>query len=339
MTKKIILLIGIIALAIIPMVIFIMGNKPAVKQIANNNKPTSTPPQKTIIKIAINPITINAFPLFVAQEKGFFAQNGLEVKLEQVQPDISVQTLLSNKVDYTSFAKEAVTSSQNGAMIKVIMAYSKNSCNAVIIQPKLAIKDIKTIAVASLLSPPHYQAVKFISENALSAEVVASGANPGATSALLTKKQADATVQSIISALQFQNQGYTLKILDDEVPQGLITTDDKIKNNPEEIKKVIGSIKSASQFIAYNPIETKQLLLKFYNLPDNEANQKIAEDVYPILKQALSENGIPSQEGIDIFIKLGKAKVFKTLQDITNQTVNESDRSKSFDFRFVKNGK
>ena len=338
MTKKKII-IGIIILIIVAGTGFILRNKLMTNSLNNNTNQTNNVPQKTIIKIARSSVAISAFPLFVSQEKGFFSENGLEVQLETMKAPESVPALLAKEVDYISFAIEAVAASQKDEPIKVIMAYGKNSCLAMATQPKLKISNIKKIAVSNLLTPPHYQALKFIHDNKLSAEVIATGESPGIVIAMLKNKQADAAIQSVIAIIGLKDSGYTFlkTFYDEELPQGLATTDEKIQNNPGEIKKVIKSIQSSLQFIQNNPDETKTLLLKFSRMEINETNQKIVEEAYPVIKQTFTVGNVPSQEGINNLIKLGKAGVYKTFQDITKQTVSEADIAKSFDFRFVEN--
>jgi len=362
MTKRKIFITIIIILIIIPVGLFILQNISKTNQFNNNVSKTngneinqlnsnanqlSKSSQKTTIKIAdifatssANfPASFASFPLFVAQEKDFFGQNGLKVQVIGVPAQSSIKILQDKQMDY-SIASLGTGSTQIKTGIKEVMIYEKNYGYGLVIRSGLKINEIKKIAIISdLFSPSHYQALKFINDNNLSAEVIGVGGTPEEIKARLQNIQADAIIAPVFYALLFplKEFGYiSLKTFNDEILQGLSTTDDKIKNNPEEVRRIIASIKLALQFIQNSPVETKELLFKFFKVDKNEANQKIIEDSYTIAKQAFLAGNMPSQEGINTLIKLGKAGYFKTFQDVARQTVSQEDISKTFDFKFVK---
>jgi ABC-type nitrate/sulfonate/bicarbonate transport system substrate-binding protein len=316
----------IVALLIISTIIFQPENESA-----DNEEQ-----QKATVTIGQSSGSLNSFPLFVAREMGFFSEYNLEVQFRELESNIAVSALLAKEIDYFTFLREGVMASLKGAPIKTITTFAGSSSFALVTQPDLELNDIKTVGIAHWLAPPHYLALKVIKENNLSAEIIASGSMP-ATTALLTTKKVDATVRGPLPALQLRDEGYKiLTIFGDEIPQGLVTTDDKIKNNPEEIEKVSKAVQASIEFIKNNPEETKELLFAFLELEKNMTNQGRVEELYSISRDGFETGGTPSREQIEIVIKLGKAGNYETIQDIEKQTVTEEDIATAFDFSLVK---
>jgi ABC-type nitrate/sulfonate/bicarbonate transport system substrate-binding protein len=116
---------------------------------------------------------------------------------------------------------------------------------------------------------------------------------------------------------------------------GLVTTDEKIANNSEEIEKVAKSVQDAIKFIKKNPRETKELIFEYFGLEQNEDNKKTVDDVYSLFAQCLLSDGVPQEEGITKLIQYVKAGQFESFEDLDNQTVSPEEIDKSFDFRFL----
>ncbi len=293
---------------------------------------------KTKIIIGQNHQAYASFPVFVAVEKGIFNEYGLDVQLvEMLDSSIMAQALMKKEIDYSG-PIPAVFSLQ-GAPIKAIFnAFEKPIPNFLIAQPGLRMNALKTIAVPNLHTSTHYVALKMIEENNLSAEIISSGGSGGLRS-IFFGKQVDAIVIPMATEplrLVKLGAGTVLFTIDWHTPQGLVTTDDKIKNNPEEVEQMIKAMQSAIKFIKDNPEESKKLLLKINDLEETEVNQKLIEEVSSILKDSFGEKSIPNQDWINTTIKLGKAGAYETLDDIEKQIVTDEDIAAVFDFRFVK---
>ena len=59
-------------------------------------------------------------PLFVANEAGSFKKYGLNVKLQQLNPQLSVQSVVSGSADMSVAAGDLVNASLQGAKIKLV---------------------------------------------------------------------------------------------------------------------------------------------------------------------------------------------------------------------------
>jgi ABC-type nitrate/sulfonate/bicarbonate transport system substrate-binding protein len=292
---------------------------------------------KIEIRIARLPGGLSDFPLLLAEDKGFFEKEGLEVEFKPMQPQLGIPALLADEVDYIYFTVSSVIASQKGAPIKIIMFLQKEQRPILLAQPGLEMEELKNIAFANPYSPIHYSALKLIAENNLEAEIIAVDGAPAISTAMLTQKQVDAALKVAPEAFQLQEQGYALLgILGDSLPIGLTTRDDKITESPEEIEKVISAVLSAMEFIKNNPEETKEFIFQSFNLERNEINERIVDMTYSIIEETNPETGTLDEGDISTLIKFAKAGSFKNFEDIESQTVTQEEIAKSVDLRFLK---
>ena len=292
---------------------------------------------KKEIKIAQMPLGFGTFfPLFVAQQEGFFDKYSLTVKFEQIDRSLSVQALLAKSVDYTPFVEETTMASLKGAPVKTIMLFAENLPACLVIRPGIKPEDIKYAAIVGQGTWGHIAALKFFRKIDISPKITFLSDLNEAISMLATK-HADITGMSLPTSFQLREKGYSIiELSDEEALFGLATTDDKIKNNPEEVKEVIKAIQSAIDFIRNNPEKTKELLFSFYKYEKNEVNNKIINDIYDVAKKTFKNIKIPNQATIREVIQIEKNVKFENLEQIDSQTVTPEDISNSFDFRFIK---
>lgn len=333
---KIFIGVAILLIIVISSGVFLLKKNPAQNKLLDTPSEPELAKTKTI-SIASTPLSFVTIPLFVAQKKGFFEQNGLTVEIKQVDPTIAPQALISKEIDYSPFSIGGIASSQKDLPVKLVFALTEKSLNFLGGKPDVKIQNIKKIGVAKPLSVPHYQALKFIAENNLSAQISFMDSS-ASVMAQLIKGAIDVGVVKLPTAFFLKEQGLAIikPLQDDFVEGAIVATNDKIKNNPEEIKKVIVAIQSAINFIKTNPEETKDLLFDYCELDKNEINRAAIEEIYLLAKDFFLDKGIPKDESIIRSIQFAKLSEAGTYADIEKQTVTPEEITKSFDFEFLK---
>src|SRR5262249_32819343 len=61
-------------------------------------------------------------PYYVARDRGFFREEGLEVEIVLVRSSLSVQALLGGSIDFATATGTAVSAAVSGADVRVIFA-------------------------------------------------------------------------------------------------------------------------------------------------------------------------------------------------------------------------
>ena len=299
-----------------------------------------TDPELQEIKIGyLFGATINVnLPLIVAQEKGFFEEEGLKVVSEDMVVGASIPALLAKEVDYIVYTIPALIASMKEAPIKVFMLTGRFFLFHLIAQPDIKLNELNNIGIVFRGSIAHYNVMNFIEEKKLEAEIIDSGGDFFALPALLYRGAVDAIIHETPAARQLEAEGFPiLATFDEMLPTGLITRTEKIENNPEEIQKVVRAVQKAMEFIVYNPEETKEFILKTWNLEKTDENLQLAEEVYPFVRKMFDRKDVPFDEGAERLLQIAKVSgMFEALEEIEKQVVTQEDIEKAFDFRFVK---
>jgi ABC-type nitrate/sulfonate/bicarbonate transport system substrate-binding protein len=97
--------------------------------------------------------TLSYAPLYYAQEKGFFSQEGLDLHVLVVRGIIGVSSLMSGEIDVTCHAGSGFSAALRGIPIKIISVTRDRPVHELIVSPSItASADLKgkAIAVGSL---------------------------------------------------------------------------------------------------------------------------------------------------------------------------------------------
>ena len=103
--------------------------------------------------ISIPGPTLSYVPLYYAQEKGFFSQEGLELHVLVVRGIIGVSSLMSGEIDVTCHAGSGFSAALRGIPIKIISVTRDRPIHELIVGPSITSSaDLKgkSIAVGSL---------------------------------------------------------------------------------------------------------------------------------------------------------------------------------------------
>jgi len=245
-----------------------------------------------------------SMPFFVARERGFFREEGLDVELIVMQAIQTIQATLGNSTQFASATGSAVSAAVRGADIKVILAVTDRPSFDLIAQPgitsvqQLRGKKIGTGGVGSLAE---ILARRILEVNGVRPEEVAILATGPSHVTYLSLKAGVIDAAPLQMPLTFtaQDEGFR-KLVDAgdvyrAVQGGLATTKAMLTEQPELVTKVVRAMMRAIRLIKsdrkYGIEFIKGPWLDIGKEPD-----KIAARVYDIAAPALLENGTVSDE-------------------------------------------
>jgi NitT/TauT family transport system substrate-binding protein len=205
-----------------------------------------------------------ALPDRVASERGFFEKEGLRVRYIQFQgTNLMLSALLANELDYVTILPFIAGAATRGLPVKIVAATAKVSGYAIVSRPEIdnvkALKG-KRIAINTFGSSADFAIYQLLARNGLDPNkdvtLQAIAGSPDARFAALLGGSVDATVVNSPFEYRAEQKGFkTLSSVKDtaefvRIPiAGLSTTQKKIEREPDEITRVLRSLRNAILFL------------------------------------------------------------------------------------------
>jgi NitT/TauT family transport system substrate-binding protein len=258
----------------------------------------------TRVRMALAARSTTSMPFFVAKERGFFREEGLEVELIVMQAIQTIQATMGNTTQFASATGSAVSSAVSGADIRVILAVTDQPSFDLIVQPnitnvqQLRGKKIGTGGVGSLAEILARRILAAHSVRPEEVTILATGPSH-MTYLSLKAKVIDAAPLQMPLTFTAQDEGFR-KLLSAadvyrSVQGGLATTKALLTEQPEMVTKVVRAMMKAIRLIKSD----RKYGIDFIKGPwldIGKEPEKIAARVYDIAGPALLENGSVSED-------------------------------------------
>jgi NitT/TauT family transport system substrate-binding protein len=258
----------------------------------------------TLVRMGLAARSTTTMPYFVAKERGFFREEGLEVELIVMQAIQTIQATLGNSTQFASATGSAVSAAVSGADIKVILAVTDQPSFDLIVQPgitsvqQLKGKKIGTGGVGSLAE---ILARRILIANKVRLEdvtILATGPSH-VTYTALKAKVIDAAPLQMPLTFTAQDEGFRKLVSAADVYRsvqgGLATTRTLLTEQPELVTKVVRAMLRAIRLIKTD----RKYAIEFLKGPwvDLGKNpEKVAARVYEVAGPAFLDDGSVSEE-------------------------------------------
>jgi len=262
------------------------------------------PDKLTHIRMGLAARSTTSMPFFVAKERGFFREEGLDVELIVMQAIQTIQATMGKSLQFASATGSAVSAAVNGADIKVILAVTDRPSFDLIAQPNITSvqqlrgKKIGTGGVGSLAEILSRRIL--IANNVRPEEVTILATGPShVTYVSLKAKVIDAAPLQMPLTFTAQDEGFRKLAAAGDVYQsvqgGLATTKAVLTEQPEMVTKVVRAMLRAIRLIKSD----RKYGIEFIKGPWldlGKERDKIAARVYDAAAPDLLENGVVSEE-------------------------------------------
>jgi NitT/TauT family transport system substrate-binding protein len=258
----------------------------------------------TRVRMGLAARSTTSMPFFVAKERGFFREEGLEVELIVMQAIQTIQATLGNSTQFASATGSAVSSAVRGADIKVILAVTDRPSFDLIAQPNItSVQQLrgKKIGTGGVGSLAEILARRILMANNVRPEEVAILATgPSHVTYLSLKaKVIDAAPLQMPLTFTAQDEGFRKLVAAGDVYQtvqgGLATTTALLSEQPELVTRVVRAMLRATRLIKSD----RKYGIEFLKGPWLDIGkdpEKIAARTYDIAAPALLENGTVSED-------------------------------------------
>jgi len=257
----------------------------------------------TRIRMGLAARSTTSMPFFVAKERGFFREEGLEVELIVMQAIQTIQATLGNSTQFASATGSAVSAAVRGADIKVILAVTDRPSFDLISQPNItSVQQLrgKKIGTGGVGSLAEILARRILAVNNVRPEevVILATGTSHITYLSLKAKVIDAAPLQMPLTFTAQDEGFRKLVSAGDVYQtvqgGLATTSAMLTEQPELVIKVVRAMLRATRLIKSD----KKYAIDFLKGPWLDIGkdpEKIAARTYDLAAPALLENGTVSE--------------------------------------------
>jgi len=271
-------------------------------------------------------------PTEIAQRKGFYRDEGLEVRKIVVRTNLHVAALLAGELDYSTVSGLIARASIQGLPVKGVMGWFDRPLHILIAKPgfkRLTDFKGKKIGVSSIGSAPHIILREALTQAGMNPDrdvtTLAIGGS-GERLAALIAGTVDATPLDVAYVEKAERLGLVSVLYFGDVVDtrlgGFGVSLDKIKKNPAQITRVIRATLKGVRFIRDNKPETLSIMRDYLH-----ASADGAMKVHEFAMRSLNPDGSVAKNTMDAEIRLAKEQL-KITDDISEDKI--------MDWRFLK---
>ena len=290
------------------------------------------------VRFSVSAASIAEVPFRIANIKGFYRDEGLDVEVILIRGAVGMQALLGGSVDYTSASGSTIAAAVRGIPVKLVFIASAKPQFDLIAQPQIrSIGDLKGkhVGISSRGGAVDLLTQLIVQKNGLvpNKDVVSLvvGGQEDTVLALRTGRIA-AALLTPPRPLILQREGFNrLAYSGDYMPSypsgGIGVTDEKIKTSPDDVLAFVKGSVRGLQFARQNRAETIKILSDYFNIKD----MALSAQLFDLYLSRLPVDGSADEAWM------------KGAIDFTQKSLGGAEKeiptSRVFDFSFVQKAK
>lgn len=258
------------------------------------------------VRLAIPTVDIVTLPLKMAQAKGFYRKEGLEVETILIAGALGVRAVLGNSVEFSTASGSILAAAARGVPVKLVAIITTKPTFDLMADPKIqSFPQLKGKPVAISTRGGTFEHItRLILER--------HGLNPDKDVTILALGRQDelylalkagriaAAIFSPPRSLMLAREGFVkLAVSGDYLPHypigGLGVTDELIKNNPTDIQAFVNATLRGILYYRQNRAES----IKFISKALKIADESLAAQMFDWHQTVMAGEGRPSQAWID----------------------------------------
>ncbi len=261
------------------------------------------------VKIAVSSRSIAFIDLYIAQDRGFFREEGLDAELIQVSANVATAALVSGEVDALGAVGLAARASQTGLPIKVLAVTGHRALFWLVSRPEFkSISELKgtNLGITSRNGSQHLVANRLLAGGGIDPAKDISAVVIGGAPALLQALLAGSIQVTALSppTIIVARDKFKLNILA-ETPKDFISTqggfavaDRNLADKSELVRRMMRARTKAYRYFHENEKGTSETLAKYTKL-----DLSTAVETYRMSQFGFTSNGILTDADVDTLLK------------------------------------
>ena len=254
--------------------------------------------------------SIAAVDLYIAKERGFFREEGLDVDIVQIRGNVAIAAALSGQVQATNGIGTVIRALERSDVpLKILTVSLKRNLFWLVARPgitSIAQLKGKILGTTTFGGSQHTAATRLIRKGGVDPDkdltVVVGGDVPAQLQSLISGAIDVAALSppTVILARDKFHMNILGSAMEDlaNLQNGTAVTEKLLRDNRVLLKRILRARAKANRYFWENESGTSEVLAKFQNV-DNA----VARESYRLAKAAFTSDGIPSAKEIEEFLK------------------------------------
>jgi NitT/TauT family transport system substrate-binding protein len=264
-------------------------------------------------------------PLIVAQQKGFLDDENLQPEMVQIRAAVAVPGLSNGSIDYTTVLGSTIAARMRGAPLVITVVFANRPMDFLIggkgISSAKELKG-KIVGISALGSTTHYLTLKVLKAIGLDPDkdvTLRAVGDEGLRLQALSTGLVQAALLGSQGAIQGQRDGLAMIVaaadaIDSLAFSGLSTTIARVKDNPQQVKRMLRAMLKGLRYVLDNKPGTVDLIQSWYGLEPS-----VAAASYDLALKSISRNGEVDEKGISLSME------FATRESKTNKEISPGE--------------
>jgi NitT/TauT family transport system substrate-binding protein len=239
--------------------------------------------------------SITFLPAEIARQRGFFREQNFDVKLLLTRSEVDRAALASGNIDYTLRAGSTFVSAARGLPVKIVLLGTMRPFWGLVVRPEVkSVSELKgkSMAVPGLLGSQQISAKFILKQHRLDPDrdVIYRIVDTGTRIAAMLSGTVDSSMMDYGEAFRAKKAGFKMLVNAAEVhgliAGGLGVNTRKLKDQPDQVRRVLKAMVRALKYVQENPEGTQQVMMNWLKL-----DREMAADIYQMARNNYTKNG------------------------------------------------
>lgn len=251
-------------------------------------------------------------PLVVAHKRGFFEPENLQPELVQIRPAVAIPGLTIGSVDFTTVLGSTIAARMRGVPLVIVGVFSDKPMDFLVGARGIrSAKDLKgkIVGISALGTATHFLTLWVLKAVGLDPDkdvTIRAIGDEGLRLQALETGLVHATLLGSQGVIQGEKEGLRVIVSTADVIEsipfaGVSTTLTKLKENPQQVKRVLRAGLKGIRYVQENKTGTIDVIQSWYRL-----DRGIAATTYDLALKSYSRNGEVAEKGILLSMEFAK---------------------------------
>jgi NitT/TauT family transport system substrate-binding protein len=250
--------------------------------------------------------TVTFLPAEVARQRGFLREQNLDIKLLLTRSEVDRAALVSGGVDYTLRAGSSFVSAARGLPVRIVLLGTMRPFWGLVVRPETkSVSELKgkSVGVPGLLGSQQISAKFIFKHYGLDPDkdVVYRVVDTGTRIAAILSGSIDSSMMDYGEAFRAKKAGLKFLVnaadLHGLLAGGLAVNIRKLKEQPDQVRRMLKAMSQALKYMQDNPEGTQQVMMSWLKL-----DREMAAEIYQMAKNNYTKNGMVDESTLNSLV-------------------------------------